>query len=175
MQDLPFLSALSDAVQSEIAYQRLIWQGDYHSAYDQALRVIGTLTPPELQGYRALWHYLAGSAAYIASQTSPQGEQAHPLRSKAREHFDLSKRAAIAIPWLATLANQVDNTYATVDVDSLTLLQLENVELLLERVGTTSDYKFVRMEREILEGVLTAETFEQAHKRLGELIGFDAR
>lgn len=175
MQDLPFLSALSDAVQSEIAYQRLIWQGDYHSAYDQALRVIGTLTPPELQGYRALWHYLAGSAAHIASQTSPQGEQAHPLRAKAREHFDQSKRAAIAIPWLATLANQVDNTHATVDVDSLTLLQLENVELLLERVGTTSDYKFARMEREILEGVLRAETFEQAHKRLGELIGFDAR
>jgi Rad3-related DNA helicase len=174
-QDLPFLSALSDAVQSEIAYQRLIWQGDYHLAYDQALRVIGSLTPSELQGYRALWHYLAGSAAYIAAQTNPQGAQAHPLRSKARDHFDQSKRAAIAIPWLATLSNQVDNTYATVDIDSLTLLQLENVELLLERMGTTSDYKFVRLEKDILEGMYTAEAFEQAHKKIGELIGFDAR
>ena len=174
-QDLPFLSALSDAVQSEIAYQKLFWQGDYHSAYDQALRVIGSLTPSELQGYRALWHYLAGSAAYIASQTSPQGPQVHPLSSKARDHFNQSKRAAIAIPWLATLSSQVDNVNAAVDIDSLTLLQLENVEILLEQMGTTSDYKFARLEKEILEGMLTAETFEQAHKRLGELIGFDAR
>ena len=62
-QPFPAMKELQRAVPQEIEYQKRLWQGDYEVALDYAERVLGGLASTELRGYRALWHYLAGSAA----------------------------------------------------------------------------------------------------------------
>jgi hypothetical protein len=58
----PGITKLSAVVASEIEFQRRLWQGHYEQAVESAGQVIAGLTAPELQGYRALCCYLAGSA-----------------------------------------------------------------------------------------------------------------
>jgi hypothetical protein len=62
-EPFPAIQELSGVVTYEIEFQMSLWQGDYEAALDCAERVLGGLTEPQLRGYRALWHYLAGSAA----------------------------------------------------------------------------------------------------------------
>lgn len=54
------------------------------------------------------------------------------------------------------------------------MLQVEKIESLLELLGTAHDRNFVERERQIIEGFEDGETFEEAHKLLGEHLGFDA-
>jgi hypothetical protein len=51
--------------------------------------------------------------------------------------------------------------------------QIERVEAILGRFGTTHDRAFAKREKEILDGLASHVTFEQAHKLLGELLGYD--
>jgi hypothetical protein len=59
----PAMDELQAAVDHEIKYQISLWQGDYERAFDEAWEVLGKIVHADLRGYRALWHYLAGSAA----------------------------------------------------------------------------------------------------------------
>jgi hypothetical protein len=54
------------------------------------------------------------------------------------------------------------------------MAQIEKVEGMLAQLGTIHDRSFARREREILEGLESEDNFEQAHKLLGEMVGFDA-
>jgi hypothetical protein len=65
-QRFPAMDELTGVVSHEIGFQTHLWQGDYEAALGDAERVLGSLVAPELRGYRALWYYLAGSAAWIA-------------------------------------------------------------------------------------------------------------
>jgi hypothetical protein len=59
--------------------------------------------------------------------------------------------------------------------DNTVLLgQIERLEAVLARLGTTHDRGFAKREKEILDGLASKEAFEQAQKLLGELLGFDA-
>ncbi|MBV1800710.1 hypothetical protein [Siccirubricoccus sp. G192] len=53
------------------------------------------------------------------------------------------------------------------------LRQVERMEGVLAGLGTLHDRSFARREKEILAGLSTASSFEQAQLRLGELLGFD--
>jgi len=61
-EPFPARDVLAETVPTEIDYQTALWQGDYEDALGYAETVIGRLVAPDLRGYRALWHYLAGSA-----------------------------------------------------------------------------------------------------------------
>lgn len=64
-KSFPAIKDLSSAVSHEIKYQKYMWQGDYERAYAAAEDVLANLNESSLVGYRALWHYLAGSAARL--------------------------------------------------------------------------------------------------------------
>jgi hypothetical protein len=164
------MAELGDAVGSEIAYQKSLWAGDFEAAMAAAETVLAKIGNPELRGYRALWHYLAGSAAWLASKEGVPG-----TADKARLHFSGAKKAANAIPWLISLARYQADAPTSEEKDEAELsIQLERVEEVLEKFGVLHDRAFARREKEILSGLGNPETFENAHKLLGELLGFSA-
>lgn len=168
----PGIEELASAVRSEVQYQMAMWQGDYSEALSKAESVIGVLTDSQLGGYRALWEYLAGSAAIMAASG---GNTAFDV--KAREHFSRAKNAAKGIPWLVQLSqkNEEDASGSEQDnANALIMLQVEKIEGVLDSLGTTHDRKYSERERTILEGLNDETQFENAHKLLGEHLGYDA-
>ncbi len=167
----PGIDELQTVAGWEVAFQERLWQGDYEEALDFAERVIGGLILPDLRGYRASWHYLAGSAAWLGTMHGVSR-----LSAKARDHFEKAKGAAISVSWLVRLAQEqpVDMERSTEDL--LLVSQIERVEGTLAQLGTSSDRMFAKREKEILEGLASSERglFEQAHRLLGEMLGFDA-
>jgi hypothetical protein len=167
-QRFPAMDELTAVVTHEIRFQTHLWQGDYETALECAERVLGGLVAPELQGYRALWHYLAGSAAWIGAENGVAG-----LAAKARAHFGRAKEAAQSIPWLVALSRFQPDQAAAVKDNATVLRQIERVEIVLARLGTLHDRTYARREKEILDGIVDAGQFEQAQVKLGELLGFD--
>ena len=164
----PAMGDLGRVVANEIEFQSHLWQADYESAMASAECVLGGLDASELRGYRAWWHYLAGSAAWLGAEGGTSG-----LSLKARAQFDHAKSATRGIPWLVGLARyQADQDQAAVD-DTVLMGQIERVEAILARLGTVHDRSFALREKEILEGLASEDDFEQAHKLLGEMVGFE--
>lgn len=170
---LPGVKDLGEAVVHEVTYQHELWRGHFEAALEAARKVLTKLTDPHLKGYRALWHYLAGNAAWLAAEDGIER-----LRGAAREHYASAAAATHALRWMATLARP-DGTSAG---ESLTgaagfgLALIERLEAELERLGTANDRRFDAIEREILDGINGSEprAFEQAHAQLGQLLGYEA-
>jgi Rad3-related DNA helicase len=164
----PAMDQLAEAVPYEIEYQAAMWQSDYAAALEAAREVLSELTDPGLRGYRALWHYLAGSAAELGVQNGNPGFEA-----QAREHFQRAKESAIGIPWLVALARRRGMPSTPEEQRNATLmLQIERLEAQLSKLGMLHNRDFSAREREIREGLKSANTFEQAQVQLGEHLGF---
>jgi len=129
------------------------------------------LNAPDLQGYRALWFYLAGSAAWLGANNGNSG-----LDVKARSYFSKAKKSASGIPWLIMLSRlQLEEEATKEEAGNLILMeQIERLELILAKLGTVHHRNFTRREKDILDGLGVKEKFEQSHKLLGELLGFNA-
>lgn len=171
MQPFPAMDELMKVVSSEIEYQTSMWQGDYVSAYERCTKVLGGLVHEDVRGYRALWHYLAGSAATLATSHGIMD-----LSFKAKEQFEAATKAAPAIPWLVKLIRREVPSQQRSDSDPDLIEQLERVESLLSRMGTLHDREFSRREAQVLKGLQSKEKteFEPAHRLLGELLGYIA-
>lgn len=168
-EELPAMKELAAAVDAEVRYQESMWQGDFQAAFDRARDVLAELKAPELKGYRALWHYLAGSAANLAAGPSGGG-----LATAAREQFARARDAAKGLPWLVGLSQLDTPSSASEKRNAALLRQIERVEQKLAALGHTHNRGFAKAEREVLEGLADAATFEQAQRLLGELLGFVA-
>ena len=168
-EPFPAMDFLSRAIKYEVRYQEFMWQGDYAAAMDSAQSVLGEISLEELRGYRALWHYLAGSAAYLGSQ---QGVEA--LVPRARQHFLQAKEATKMLPWLVQLSRYQSKQKENVDADADLRQQVEQLESVLVDLGTVDNRKFAMHEKVILNGLNSANGFELAHKMLGEMLGFVA-
>jgi hypothetical protein len=153
-QPFPSIQQLSDAVKYEVGYQIAMWQKDYTEAVSCAESVVGVLSDSQLGGYRALWEYLAGSAAKIAAS-----EGMSSFDVKATEHFRAAKKAAKEVPWLVQLSRQVQlDTHNPVEEtrNALVMLQVEKIESVLNALGTRHDRRYTQREREILDGLNNA-------------------
>ena len=170
-EPFPAIDELSNVVAYEINFQKRLWQSDYEAALAAAERVLGGLNAPELRGYRALWHYLAGSAARLGADSDVPA-----LAVKAQAQFSKAKSAAIGIPWLVKLARHQSEDASSREDRSVLMGQIERVEAILEQLGTTHDRRFAKREKEILDGLQSREKgpFEYAHRILGEILGFEA-
>jgi hypothetical protein len=165
----PALGSLSSAVSYEIDYQKMLWQGDFEGALQSAEKVLAQLTDPELKGYRALWHYLAGSAALLGAKAGIKNYDA-----KARLQFTEAKNASTAIYWLVSLSRYQTAEPVISEGNPGLMAQVERIERNLEKLGTIHERNFAKREKEILDGLNSKETFENAHKMLGEFLGFFA-
>lgn len=169
-ESLPAIANLASAVKYEIDYQTSLWRGDYTSAVGFAEQALGELTSPDVRGYRALWHYLAGSAAHLGARSGGAA-----LESKGRSHFAEAYKCAPDIPWLAEFARREAPETLDADVADLALQQqVERLAAELSRLGPTHERKFATLEKEILQGLEHPDTFERAQVQLGNLLGFIA-
>src|SRR3984893_1245525 len=168
-EPFPAIAELTAIAPHEIEFQTKLWQGDYETAIGAGERIRGGLTDPALRGYRAIWHYLSGSAAWLGAETGIE-----TLRPKARAQFAEAKGAATGIPWLVALARyQPSGASGPEPAGSPSLMaQIEGLEALLADLGTLHDRKFEQRERDILRGIAAGGTFEQAQRLLGEMLGF---
>ncbi len=166
----PAMTQLASIVGDEIAWQTAVWNQDYVKAYEAAREVLGALTDSGLRGYRALWHYLAGASADMAAADGEQGFEAH-----ARAQYRKAKEAAMGIPWLINLARaNTPATAATDQANTTLMLQVEQLEAQLVKLGTVHNRLFTAREKDIRDGLKTGEGFEQAQVLLGEHLGFSA-
>jgi len=163
---------LRAAVEHEIDYQSAMWNGNFVGALEASRKVLSVLVAPELRGYRALWCYLAGSAAWLCSE-----EGAANLQAKASEYFGEAMSAAPGVRWLSGLARWHADVGAARAVRRDRLLSLvERMEQRIELLGTAHDREFAKEEASILSGILGSESvaFELAHTALGQLLGFQS-
>lgn len=171
-EQLPAVGELQASVHHEVGYQTLMWRGDYEAAVDAAESVLGALSSRDVRGYQALWHYLAGSAAHLAAISGASVT----MTSKARQHFLEAHRCAPDISWLSTFTrrqNLVEST-AKSEAQTAVLTQVERLAANLTRLGTVHDREYAKLEALIMSGVRSADTFENAQKELGSLLGFIA-
>ena len=169
----PAIEQLTEVVEHEIGFQESLWVRDYESAIASAEAVLAGLLAPELRGYRALWHYLAGSAAWLGSEEADIAS----LAGKSRLHFNHAKKASAGIPWLVGLSRFRTEAPSSKEThDSELLQQIERVETVFANLGVAHDAAYSKREKEILDGLLSMEKgpFEEAHKKLGEMLGFVA-
>jgi len=160
-----YIKNLQNSVNYELEYQYKIWQTDYVGAIDKARNVLKELTASELRGYRALWNYLAGTASLLAGKND-----------LATDFFTSAMKSAPSLKWMVTLAKSsgVESTKYIDDSDLNTII--EKFEKQIRRWGLTSNRKYDKEEKFILDGILKGDSkeFEEAQKRLGILLGFDA-
>lgn len=167
---MPAIGDLAAAVEWEVDYQVALWRGDYPGAVGFAERVLGTLDSHDLRGYRALWNYLAGCAAFLGARAGVA-----TLESKARHYFAMAYKCAPDISWLTKFARQQTPDIVTPETDDTSLRQqVERLGSELSRLGTTHDRDFAKLEKSILEGLRQPATFEAAQVQLGNLVGFVA-
>lgn len=168
--EFPAMAHLEGVVADEVAWQTAMWNEDYASAYEAAREVLGGLTDGGLRGYRALWHYLAGAAAELAAANGEAGFDAF-----ARAQYRKAKEAATGIPWLIALARGGTLSPSADEQDQTTvMLQVEQLEAQLVKLGTLHNRGFSAREKEIREGLNNGSTFERAQVLLGEHLGFSA-
>ena len=166
----PAMDELETVVGHEIAYQRAIWSQDFERALEEARAITSKLTAPELKGYRALWHYLAGSVSQMLSINMGDGAD-----KAAREQFRAAKDSAPSIPWLAQLTRGETVLASTGDTPSEEVtVQVERLENALLALGTASEHKFEKRVKIILNNLAAPKTFEEGQRQLGVLLGFVA-
>jgi len=165
------LGQLQQAVRDEIEYQRQLWQRHYEGALESAGKVLAGLTDETLRGYRALWQYLAGSAASYGDASGIAG-----MSTRARIHFSAARDAAAGIRWLSSLARFTLEAEASTSEGEALGLQIERLEAYLLTLGTSHDAKFAKKEKDVLQGLASSDAhiFEAAQRELGELLGFQA-
>jgi len=170
---LPGTDDLKAAVPHEVEYQYAMWEGDYVRALECCRSVLAQLTHPDLRGYRALWSYLAGSAAWLGYQNRLFADE-----TAARNYFRDAQKAAPAIRWLVNLSRTLNIPSDNLDLSasSLALPLVERLEGVLERLGTRHNREFTRVEKLILNNLEAGSSakFEEAHVKLGEVLGFEA-
>lgn len=164
------LTELEEASQHEIDYVVRLWHANYEGALDAAQATIGALAGGDaLKGYRGMWHYLAGCAAYL------QAREAGTSTEKAYEHFRQARTISnIRIPIEApnTVACDTAENLAVEDQSAI-----ERLEANLFELGLTNPAKFTKLETELREGLNQdkGNLFEKAHEALGDLLGFQAQ
>lgn len=165
---------LANAVPAELEYQYAIWNSDYSSALQYCRAVLGKLDHADLRGYRALWLYLAGSAAWLAFKACQL-----PDDSLVKEYYRKAQAAAPVLRWLVGLShsNASSVTAAVEDEDMGVNALVERIEIIFDELGTIHDRKYDAEEREILQAILQTDDgilFEGGHERLGKMLGFTA-
>jgi hypothetical protein len=164
---------LADAVAAELTYQYALWNSDFVDALEQCRTVIGKLTHADLRGYRALWLYLAGSAAWLA-------HKAHQLATDdtAKDYFRKAQAAAPVLRWLVSLHAETTVSVTTnATIEPRLTAMVERLETVLENIGTIHDRKYDAEEKAILTAILqnsNGVAFEEGHRRLGTILGFSA-
>lgn len=167
---LPATAQLSATVSDELSYQTSMCAGDYAAALESCRSILGKLTDSTLRGYRALWYYLAGSAAWLAHNHG-QGVEI----KVSREYYERAKSSNPSLRWLANLGNAMSTPGKAIPDEDSAYSLIERIESVLEELGTTHDRKYSAFEASILSDISQDDDgrrFERGREQLGRLLGY---
>ena len=169
---IPGAQDLKSVVADEVRYQYALWSGDWEGALEAAREVLGELTDEGLRGYRALWLYLAGNAAWLLADAGVES-----ARDTARDFFLRAHKVVPGVRWLRELARAAGASEEDAPADDGAQAQVVRMETVFETLGTQNNQRFSKEVLDIREGLAPgsgSQRFEDAHVRLGRLLGFDA-
>ncbi|MBW4494684.1 MAG: DEAD/DEAH box helicase [Oscillatoria princeps RMCB-10] len=172
---LPGTDKLKDAVSHEVRYQYALWNGNFEKAVEECRAVVTSLSGDDVQGYRAFWYYLAGSAAWMAANKGIAS-----METVARDFFKRAASTTEGVQWLYELSRLKIAEYEENQTDASRLAAvIEELEVQLSALGTVNDRKFEAEVKRILENLskvteADSKKFEDGHERLGRLLGYTA-
>jgi hypothetical protein len=167
----PAAQTLMEIVSEEVKFAYAIWKKDYLAALDTAVAISDTLGGPETAAYRAWWHYLAGSTAWLAGREQEDRE----LLEKARSFFGRAAHASKSVSWFAELSREVDPAVQPLATDVYTISACEGIFEVMSSLGFHGQ-RFGRKMEELqdLIGSVQSGSFERGLELLGKLLGFDS-
>jgi hypothetical protein len=170
---LPAFEKLKSAVPNEVKYQYALWNNNFEAAIDECREVLNHLQGDDVEGYRAFWYYLAGSAAWLGAK---QGIAS--MESIARDNFKRAAKVAPEVSWFSELSRLSLDENEDYQVDTRLNQVIEGLENKLMKLSTANNRKFEAEVKNILEdlnkdGEENTTQFEIAHKKLGQLLGYE--
>jgi len=170
-EKFPALKALERSAPLEIKYQQSAWAGNWKLAHETTKEIIAVLRGGSaLQGYCGLWHYLSGSAAYLASIS----EKDEGLQKVAKEQFSQAIKVGNSLSWLSKLSHlELLSEKVFEDADHDVELQIDAIGKNLLDLGNLHDANFTKLEGKILAGLSSESKFEKSHEELGKILGFN--
>ena len=125
-----------------------------------------------LRGYRAIWHYFAGSSAEFVSFAY----NANNLLAASREQYKCAKDSAPGVSWLIKLANRkvCDRRDEEFLNDACVARQVERIECEFVGLGVVNDRKFNDRDAEIRKLLCEGKSLERGQELLGRHLGFEA-
>ncbi len=172
---IPGQDKLFQAAKHEVNYMYAMWDEDYERSADIAQKVANILSGDDLRGLRGFWNYLAASASEI---TSTQLDN-RLFMTKAIDLYQKASACLPAVSWLRILANRTDTAIEDMPIEDDELLNsnVEQIEMLFERRSFGLPIKFEKTAKAIIQGLHSddSDTFEEAHRLLGEMLGFEAK
>lgn len=156
----------------ENKYTEAIWNKNFVDAFDLAREIVSKLNEPKLRGYRCLWHYLAGSAAWLAFKSGDTG-----FDQRAREQYTQALKTEKSISWLVPLSKLAKVTEIDKPINDVYAMSLiERLETRFNKLGTLKDQKFEAEVVKIRDLISKndASSFEEGHTKLGEHLGYSA-
>lgn len=173
-EKLPAMDKLIAAVPHEVKYQYALWNSDFEAAVAECRAVLTSLNGDDVRGYRAFWNYLAGSAAWMGAKSGIAS-----MESMARDNFKRAASTAPEVVWFSRLSRLSLENDINSQVDNRLIRVIEGLETQLEKLGTANDRKFESEVKVILENLNKDseedfKKFEDAHERLGRLLGYEA-
>ncbi len=167
-----YVSILREVASLEVEYQYSMWKEDYGTALLNVTTIVDKLSGDELSGYRALWNYFAGCAAYYLWITTKQEE----LLRKATERFRRASLSTRTISWFMRLSNTLDFQQPSEPTASdLTVSAVASINSYLINLGMVGS-KFDRIMKDLHAKIQasTADMFDKALTELGRMLGFSA-
>lgn len=161
---------LNSVATFELEFQYSIWKKDYEKAFESIDEIIVRLDAPILSGYKSYWLYVKASVAYYLYK---QGQEKYKNISlvSLRE----ASKYNIHIRWLSRLSNELFNTNEKVSTDNYFNDIIERLEDQFLKFHSS-----IKLEKKIEEilNLLKSENglkFENGHKLLGELLGYNSK
>lgn len=164
---LPQADILAAIAPLEIDYVELMWRRKYQRALAVCKAILGQIQGDKaLQGYRALWNYLAGGAALLASEYDPA------YAVQVEDYFDSAADAAL-VAWPPPRPRRQSSDGRRSE-DAQNVVVLDKMIQVMQGFGVENDSRYTPHERRIYEGLMQNEAtaFESAHQDLGELLGY---
>lgn len=181
-----YLGKFKESAKYELKYNYALWNNNYNEAFDNAEKVVYTLSGGmELSGYRSFWLYLAAYAAYEIFQKTQDPIDKRKCIRCIKEMHSASRYTPwfgkVTVPEFSELMNTNTSNFLN---DSLSLL-FENIEAYLfsgnlkktklkYRKNVTKTLEKLKVESNSESNEKNGKIFEQGFQELGTLLGYRA-
>lgn len=172
-EKIPCINELEKSAQFEIDYINYLWNGDYKNAFEACREILGILSSSELGSYRCLWNYLAGSAYWLGISNNSL-----PKSDTHVEYFKEAAKFSSGVRWFHSLCSQefTDKENNDFRIESAQLYLTENLEVIIDKLGTTHNKKFEKKIRELFDQLNSPKfsQFENGLAEFGKLLGYSS-